>query len=38
MAGTPDWPITVKDPGLGFAGAGEGPGAGTSGAPWQGPL
>ena len=38
MAGTPAWPTTTKEPGFGAIGAGEGPGAGVTGAPVQGPL
>ena len=38
IAGTPDWPTTSKDPGFAAAGAGEGPGAGITGALKHGPL
>lgn len=37
MAGTPDWPTTLKEPGFALAGAGLGPGAGTTAPPEQGP-
>jgi hypothetical protein len=38
MAGTPDMPTIASDPPFGLAGAGDGPGAGTTGGPRQGPL